>query len=198
MTVDLELEVAVAAQAEAALAQERTQRWLRRITVVTALVLLGLSAATLAYVVSTATAARAASEGNRRLLAVFQADVEKRGLALADAKALNDSALLSALAEVERQRIIATEEERASRQMVLDTLVAELRDPQNTENRRPPKVPPTASPPPTVRSPRPTPRPAPPVAPMTPPPSVAPPPPPPPPPPTCRLKVSGRCVVPKR
>lgn len=206
MTADLQLEVAVAAQAEAALAQERTQRWLRRVAGLTALVLLGLSAITLVYVVSAVTAAREASEGNRRLLAAFQADVERRGLALADAKTRNDLALRDALAEVERQRLIAAEEDRAARQQVLDILVTELRDPQNTQDRRPPvlRAPRPASSPTPVRPAPPAPAPAatpPAPSPAARPPATAPSPlPAPDRPPTrrCKAKVPDRCVVSSR
>lgn len=133
-----EVEVVVAAQAEASLRLERTNVLLRRVAVLTAAALVLLSAATLVYVVVTADrAARAAaastdaSEGNRRLLALLQSESDARA---ADLLA-SQQGLRAGLAEVEAARLATDARRTAQLQLILDLLTAEVRDPANQENR---------------------------------------------------------------
>lgn len=124
---DLELEVAAAAAAEARLSQERTQAWLRRVAGVTALVLVILSAATLAYVVVAVNRSAEVAQGNRELLAAFQADQEQRR---EDAVAEEEAAqqrLREALEALQRSRQESDDRITAQLQLVLDLLVAEVR-----------------------------------------------------------------------
>lgn len=144
---DLELEVAAAATAEARLSQERTARWLRRVAGVTALLILALSVATLVYVVQAvgearraAEAALQASQGNRELLAAFQAGQAAQAKAEEERRRLTEQRLQRALAVVEQRRQDAEARTTAQLQLVLDLLVAEVRNPENQERQATPRL----------------------------------------------------------
>lgn len=136
----LDVEVAFAAQAEARLSQERTQRMLRRVVVLTAAVLVALSVATLLFVVSAvsraadaAVAAERASKGNRELLAAFRDAQAAAAEAEQLRRAASDERLQTALGVVEQRRLDAERRQTAQLQLVLDLLVEEVRAPENRE-----------------------------------------------------------------
>lgn len=132
---DLDLEVAVALQAAARLAQEKTQRRLRTIAALTAAILLLLSAGTLGYVAVIAGEARDAARGNRELLAAFQADQKRDAQADAEAARLSAERFAEALATLTERADASDEQTTAQLQLVLDLLIAEVRNPENQEHR---------------------------------------------------------------
>lgn len=137
---DLDLEVAVALQAAARLAQERTQRRLRAVAVLTAVILLVLSTATLAYVAVIANESRRISERNRELLAAFQAEQKRDAEADADASRLAEQRFGEALATLSERADASDERITRQLQLVLDLLIAEVRDPNNRERRGEPAL----------------------------------------------------------
>lgn len=190
----VELEVAFAAQAEALLSQERTQRLIRATAVAVAVIVIALSAATLAYVVTAvgkasdaAEAAAEAAEGNRKLLDAFRAAEDENDTEDVRNEAAARERLAKAIAALDARAAQSDRERTAQLQTILDLLVAEVRAAENREQRqdrptadhRHPHPRPSSSPrprPSSSSSPRPTPTPS--------------------PSPSCSVTVAGLCLPP--